>query len=242
VPDKYYRGAGCPRCNGTGYKGRIGAYELVTMSTELKQLVSSSSIEDDLWEAAVRAGTKTMFEDAWSKMLEGSATIEDIISRIPYPHILLKSRSTAVQSAPVQSAPAQSAPAQSAPAQSAPAQKNQKKALLFDSNEEEVQLVRSTLETNGYDIIHATNVELMKMAQDQTPELIIITNSQEKLDILKEIRNNEQLEYTPIICLADEEYKDREFEGFSLGINDFVYRPIEPNKLLMSVKLLMETL
>ncbi|MBL7049698.1 MAG: Flp pilus assembly complex ATPase component TadA [Nitrospira sp.] len=88
LPKKYYRGTGCEVCHGTGYKGRIGAYELVKMDMKLKGLISRSADEEALWAAAMEAGTRTMFENAWSKMLEGMATIEDIASRIPFPQVL----------------------------------------------------------------------------------------------------------------------------------------------------------
>jgi type IV pilus assembly protein PilB len=251
VPDKYYRGKGCAKCSGTGYKGRIGAYELVTMDTKLKQIVSKSGTEDECWEAAMESGTTTMFEAAWYKMMEGLATIEDIISRIPYPHILLKRAGTPPSASvptpepvpAVEQAPEiQPAPEPASIPEATPVKKDQKKALIFDSDEEEIQIIRSALETDGYQVIYSSNGEMIETTKKENPSLIIINNSQDKLDNLKEIRDDVQFEYTPVICLADTDYKEHEAEGFSFGINEFVYRPVDSEKLLSSIKQIVETL
>ena len=80
----YYKGAGCGKCNHTGYRGRSGVYEFVKMDTRLRQLISRRSTEDKLWECARQSGAKTLFEDAWSKIREGITTFEEVISKIHY--------------------------------------------------------------------------------------------------------------------------------------------------------------
>jgi type IV pilus assembly protein PilB len=261
VPDKYYRGKGCAKCNGTGYKGRIGAYELVTMNTKMKQIIAKGYTEDELWEAALESGTTTMFQAAWDKMREGAATIEDIISRIPYPHILLKHAGTSARQSIPNPAPkpepviepesiatpdpaAEPDPTPQAEMipEATPVKKDRKKALIFDSDEEEIQMIRSALETEGYEVIYSSNGEMVETTKKESPSLIIVNNSHDKLDNLKEIRDDLQFEYTPIICLADTDYKEHEAEGFSVGINEFVYRPVDSEKLLSSIKQIVETL
>lgn len=80
-----YKGEGCSKCNYSGYSGRVGVYELLKMNTELRRLISTKFSEDDLWYCARQTGTQTLFEDAWSKIEEGLTTVEEIISKIPYP-------------------------------------------------------------------------------------------------------------------------------------------------------------
>ena len=86
----YYKGEGCDLCNHTGYKGRLGVYELLTMSTKLKRRISNKFTVDELWDTAREAGAKTLFEDAWSKVIEGVTTVDEVISRIPYPQFMLE--------------------------------------------------------------------------------------------------------------------------------------------------------
>jgi type IV pilus assembly protein PilB len=84
----YYKGEGCDKCNHTGYKGRIGIYELLKMETKLKRLISKHFTVDELWDVARETGTKSLFEDAWAKVGEGITTVEEVLSKIPYPLFL----------------------------------------------------------------------------------------------------------------------------------------------------------
>lgn len=89
---KYYKGTGCNMCNNTGYKGRIGVYELLKMDQELKKLISKNPDEKDLWDSAIKSGTRSLFEDAWLKVEDGITTIEEVISKIPIPQSLIKEK------------------------------------------------------------------------------------------------------------------------------------------------------
>ncbi|RJQ50609.1 MAG: type II secretion system protein GspE [Nitrospiraceae bacterium] len=84
----YYKGTGCEACKNTGSKGRIGIYELLLMDTKLKRLISKNFTVDDLWESARQSGTRSLFEQAWSKVAEGVISVEEVIAKIPYPHFL----------------------------------------------------------------------------------------------------------------------------------------------------------
>ena len=211
LPDKYYTGKGCSRCNGTGYRGRIGVYELLVMDTRLKRLISKGAGDDEIWEAARDAGTRTMFEDAWDKMLQGVTTIDEIISRIPYPNVLL-GVSTHVD------------------------KRLNKKALVFDADQDEVHLIKSTLEMNGIKVVHSDNGDLLELTKKERPSFIIISNTEDRMNLLRQVRNTDPLSLTPIICLSDIEYRDKEEEGFKIGISEFVYRPLNPDKLMFSIR------
>jgi len=211
LPDRYYTGKGCQRCNGTGYRGRIGVYELLFMDTRLKRLISKGAGEDETWEAVRDAGTRTMFEDAWDKMLQGITTIDEIISRIPYPNILL-GVSTHVD------------------------KKLNKKALVFDADQDEVHLIKSTLEMNGIEVVYSDNGDLLELTKKERPSFIIISNTEDRMNLLKQVRNTDPLSFTPIICVSDIEYRDKEEEGFKMRISEFVYRPLNPDKLMFSIR------
>ncbi|MBI5663775.1 MAG: Flp pilus assembly complex ATPase component TadA [Nitrospirae bacterium] len=83
-----YRGTGCNKCNYSGYSGRIGVYELLKMNTQLRRLIAKKFTEDDLWDCARQTGTQSLFEDAWAKVEEGMTTVEEIISKVPYPQFM----------------------------------------------------------------------------------------------------------------------------------------------------------
>lgn len=73
------KGAGCSRCNQTGYSGRIGIFEVFQIDGELKRMIHQDSTEKELLEAARWAGMTTLLEDGLLKVREGLTTLEEII-------------------------------------------------------------------------------------------------------------------------------------------------------------------
>ena len=75
----FYRKKGCPRCNQTGYKGRIGVYQLLTMSEELESLAVTKSSREDIERAAISEGMRTLWDDGLAKVAAGLTSIEEIL-------------------------------------------------------------------------------------------------------------------------------------------------------------------
>jgi type II secretory ATPase GspE/PulE/Tfp pilus assembly ATPase PilB-like protein len=75
---KFYSGEGCEACNNSGYKGRVGIYEILTMSDEIKSALSESISEYDVRELAKKQGMVTMKQDGLLKVLDGDTTVEEI--------------------------------------------------------------------------------------------------------------------------------------------------------------------
>jgi type IV pilus assembly protein PilB len=76
---KFYKGKGCNTCNGSGYKGRVGIYEILTMSDEIKAALSESISEYQVRELAKQQGMTTMQQDGVLKVLDGITTAEEIL-------------------------------------------------------------------------------------------------------------------------------------------------------------------
>ncbi|MCK5211260.1 type II/IV secretion system protein [Candidatus Parcubacteria bacterium] len=76
---RFFKGNGCEACQGIGYKGRIGVYEIMVLNEELEKLIlSGKASEYDMRNAGVRAGMITMVQDGVIKALEGITTIDEI--------------------------------------------------------------------------------------------------------------------------------------------------------------------
>jgi type IV pilus assembly protein PilB len=73
-----YRKRGCPRCGQTGYKGRIGVYQLMTMTEELEQLASSKAGREEIERAAIASGMKTLWDDGMTKVAAGLTSVEEL--------------------------------------------------------------------------------------------------------------------------------------------------------------------
>jgi type IV pilus assembly protein PilB len=76
---KFFYGRGCERCNNTGYKGRMGIFELLIMNDELRELVTSEASLDEFRNAARRHGMRTLREAGLVSIHSGLTTIEEVV-------------------------------------------------------------------------------------------------------------------------------------------------------------------
>jgi type IV pilus assembly protein PilB len=75
----FYKSVGCDHCNHTGYRGRIGIYEVMHITNKLRRLISSRAPEDQLREEALASGMVSLGEDALAKVKSGITTPEELI-------------------------------------------------------------------------------------------------------------------------------------------------------------------
>jgi len=74
----FYRKRGCPRCNQTGYKGRIGIFQLLAMSEALETLAAQKASREELERAAMEEGMRTLWDDGIAKVAAGLTSIEEL--------------------------------------------------------------------------------------------------------------------------------------------------------------------
>lgn len=74
-----YKGRGCSACNDTGYKGRVGVYQVMPMFDDIKEMILSGANTAELKQESMRLGVKTMRQSALTKMMEGVMTLEEIL-------------------------------------------------------------------------------------------------------------------------------------------------------------------
>ncbi len=84
-----YKGKGCVSCADTGYKGRVGIFELIRMTSEMQELIMTNPTSQDVWKLAMSQGASSMFEDGIQKVKEGLTTIEEL-ERVVAPPIYLR--------------------------------------------------------------------------------------------------------------------------------------------------------
>jgi len=76
---KCYKGKGCTTCNGSGYKGRTALYEVLPVSSEIREMVLEGASSDDLKKTAIRLGMKSLRMSGLTKVKEGVTSIEEVM-------------------------------------------------------------------------------------------------------------------------------------------------------------------
>src|SRR5256885_8550740 len=77
-PRRLYHGVGCARCNQTGYYDRVGVFEVLTMTDELRRAVTGRAGHREIMDAAVKGGAVPLRRDAWGKAAAGVTTASAI--------------------------------------------------------------------------------------------------------------------------------------------------------------------
>ncbi len=78
-PLELARGRGCPYCRNTGYRGRLAVFEMLTMNTEIEELILSHAPSSRIKRAAVEHGMKDLRQDCIAKVLAGKTTVEELL-------------------------------------------------------------------------------------------------------------------------------------------------------------------
>jgi len=75
----YFEGDGCPACDDTGYRGRVGLYEVMAITPEMRRLVTNHASNADLRDQAIADGMLTLRQDGFTKMRAGVTTLDEVL-------------------------------------------------------------------------------------------------------------------------------------------------------------------
>jgi type IV pilus assembly protein PilB len=75
----FYKGKGCQTCNFTGMKGRVAIYEVMPVTTELRDLMLRNATTNEIRDTAISQGMKTLRQNALQKVVDGVTTVEEVL-------------------------------------------------------------------------------------------------------------------------------------------------------------------
>ena len=76
---KLYKGRGCPVCNSTGYKGRVGLYEVMDITDELREMILCGASSLELKNKALEQGMISLRQSGLRKIKDGLTTVEEVV-------------------------------------------------------------------------------------------------------------------------------------------------------------------
>ena len=79
IPDLLYKGKGCKNCQETGYRGRIGIFEMMLVTDDIRSLILENASARDLRRIAAKQGTTSLREDGFRHVHEGRTTVEEVL-------------------------------------------------------------------------------------------------------------------------------------------------------------------
>lgn len=87
TPEIWTKGAGCNQCGHTGYRGRVGVYELLQVSERVRELIVNRATHAEIRTVAIREGMRTMQMEAFRLVAEGVTTVEEVLRSVYAPTV-----------------------------------------------------------------------------------------------------------------------------------------------------------
>ena len=107
---KLFRAVGCPECTMTGYRGRFSIVEVLTMNAELEHLVGQGTTADQLAEAAVSNGMRSLWDSGLRHVLAGESTVDELLRVTDPPREVPGNKPAAAPSRPARTSRAMASP------------------------------------------------------------------------------------------------------------------------------------
>lgn len=222
------RAVGCPHCGRTGYRGRIPVAEVMIMSAELEELISSGASGADLQRAAIAAGMRPMREVALERVRAGETTLEEIDRTLG---------ERAEGPALVRAGPAErEAELEEAELEEA----GEPQVLVVDDDPVSRKIARAVLEKSGFKISEACDgveaLERIRAGEDYS--LVVLDLQMPKMggqEVLVEVRKSIATVGLPVIILTGSEEAGTEVELIEAGADDYLRKPLDPDRFVARV-------
>jgi type IV pilus assembly protein PilB len=219
APDGTAAPKGCEACRFTGYKGRVGVYELMRVTPRVRSALVAGASDDVVRRAAQATGMRSMYQDGLAKVAAGITTLEELRRVVP-------------PDDPEQAEPV-SLPA---PLSVAVASPRRRRILVVDDDPVLLESLRDLLLEALYDVATAGDGREALAVVYQDPPDLVVTDLQmpgmDGLELLKRLRGDLATRQIPILFLTVVDSLEDEARAFDLGADDYITKPIQRSRLL----------
>jgi type IV pilus assembly protein PilB len=233
-------GPGCKACGGTGYRGRMGVYEVMPVDERVARVIADNGSPDALIAAARGAGLTTLWDSAMNRVWHGDTTIDEVVRVLGEHHT--EDSSAAATTVPVAggaAVPAATEPAAPPAANDPGIPAGPTRVLVVDDDRQMRRLIRMILEREGHTVAEAADgLDALDMVESGQFDLMVLDLEMPRLDgfgVLEELRARVLTSSMPVIVLTSQG-SDSEARVLDLGAQDFVTKPVQPQSLQARVR------
>jgi CheY-like chemotaxis protein len=255
------RGAGCQVCEGSGYRGRLGVYEMLPVDTRLRDLIVEEGTETSILQYARDRGHRTLRQDALVKAYTGLTTLEEVLRITPEDQqvnggaegpvsvsvpaeLTVKVASEFASKAGPEAAPGgqadEEAPAPARTDASAPAPRKRPSSrtewtvLVVDDDPSLRELV-TTLLMDDHVVLEAEDGEsALTLAKYEVPDAMILDYRLPDIDgieVTRQLRADETTSGIAVLMLTGVVDPEIEVEGLLAGVDDYLTKPFDEEVL-----------
>jgi PleD family two-component response regulator len=218
-------GPGCGFCSQTGYKGRLGLFEVVRITRTMRELIVGRASETAMREEAVAGGMRSMRSDGLAKALVGRTTLEEVLRVTPPDPDRAKragKRQAATPTAPVVKVPP--------------------KVLVLDDDRSVAEVAAAML-VDGYEVLAASEVaEALRMVEGERPDVVVVNldlPGVEVVELLASLRAGEGAE-PAVLVAADPGNRQAQDRAMAAGAAGLVAKPFVEAELRAEVAAVLE--
>jgi type II secretory ATPase GspE/PulE/Tfp pilus assembly ATPase PilB-like protein/CheY-like chemotaxis protein len=237
-------GRGCDECGQSGLKGRIAIHEVLTVTNEVRDLISSRAAEHVIKKAAQRAGMRTLLEDGIDKAARGLTTLDEVL-RVVSRGDASERASDAAPAAEADGVSHAAVPGglQDVDRSGADSAAVRGRVLVVEDSPTIVSVIKYFLELEGFDVLVAENgLAGLEIAFREHPDVIVTDVNMPGMGgvpMVKALRADARTSRIRIMMLTSESSIESETEGLAAGADDYVLKPVEPRRLAARVKALL---
>ena len=236
----FWKGKGCEACQHTGYSGRLGLFEILSLTPKLRDTISNRLSSEQLKKAALSEGYHVMSYDGIQKALEGITTIEEVF-RVAPPEIMGEAQGPHGDASLHEEVIPKDE--DMVDGEGLPSTDRPTKILVVDDNVVVLKLLRHLLESQDYLVITAQNgVEALKLASTEDPDMVVTDYVMPEMDgvaLIRKLKGRKETRNIPIMMLTAKDEEESELEGLDAGADDYLTKPIARKRFLARVALLL---
>ena len=234
-PDgQWVAGRGCDQCAQSGLKGRIAIHEVLAVSDEVRDLISTRAADHVIKKAAKRAGMRTLLEDGIEKAARGLTTLDEVLRVVSHGDVADRTAGEPAEAGP------SAAPLADAGQASSDALRG--RVLVVEDSPTIASVVKYFLELEGFEVLVAPDGLIgLEMALRECPDVIVSDVNMPGMGgvaMVKALRSDGRTSQVRIIMLTSESSVESETEGLAAGADDYILKPVEPRRLAARVKAL----
>jgi len=232
---KFYKGSGCPKCEFSGYKGRVGIYEILIFDSEIREMIDHGSSVNEIVNVAKKKGFRTFAQEALSLITTGDTDFAEIsrVITITPDSISVDKRTTEYTNYKSQVEQGDHRIIGDEILSPQPFTEHEKaKILVVEDDKIMRRLITTLLEKEEiYEVVEAVNgQQALEMIAQDIPDLILLDIMMPMMDgyeVCKRLRGEQKYAKIPIIMLSSLDDKEDLVKGFNLGVDDYISKPVD---------------
>jgi len=250
---EFKKGEGCWECQGTGYMGRVGIYELLVITDKIRDLITQGRNDSEILHTARDAGMHSMTEDGFKKARQGLTTLEEVMRTAPPSEASpMESRlDTEEYGTDLKPSPA-SVDASSPQEVSIPSgpqftarEVRRDRIMIVDDDEAVRSYLGKVLGDEYYEVITAVDGrDALNRIFESPPDLILVDDRMPEMNglvFIEKLKSHSHLHLIPVIMMASLDSEESEIKAFSAGADDWIRKPILKARLLVRIKRLLKS-